>query len=147
MLNTIFGIAIGVSLAYSVVALVAAARVGRLRGREPDGFAPPVTVLKPVKGLDPGQLGNFRSIFRQDYPDYQVLFGVADLEDPAVAAIRQALAEHPEADARLVLCPARLGPNAKVSKFVRRAAEARAGPRTATDSDTRVEPDYLRRVA
>jgi ceramide glucosyltransferase len=134
-------------LAYGVVALVAAARVGRLRHREPDGFAPPVTVLKPVKGLDPDQLENFRSIFRQDYPSYQILFGVADLEDPAVPAIHQVLAEHPDADAHLVVCPDLPGPNAKVSKLHRMVTEARHEILVVSDSDTRVEPDYLRRVA
>ncbi len=147
MLETVLVIAIGVSMAYGVAALVAVARLTRLRPKRPDDFTPPVTVLKPVKGLDPGQLENFRSFFRQDYPSYQILFGVADPKDPAVPVIQQVLAEHPEADARLVLCPNLLGPNAKVSKLHQMAAEARHEILIVSDSDTRVAPDYLRHVA
>lgn len=147
MLGWLLLVLIGLSLGYGAVALVAMARLARRPGHRDEGFTPPMTILKPMKGLDPDLLENFRSFCRQDYPAYQILFGAADPEDPAVGVVRQVLAEHPEADARLVLCPEPLGPNGKVSSLQQMAARARHEILIISDSDTRVAPDYLRRVA
>jgi ceramide glucosyltransferase len=147
MLGRLLLVLIGLSFAYGAAALVAMARLACRPGRRDQGFTPPMTILKPVKGLDPDLLENFRSFCRQDYPAYQILFGAADPQDPAVGVVRQVLAEHPEADARLVLCPEPLGPNGKVSSLQQMAAQARHEFLVISDSDTRVAPDYLRRVA
>ncbi|HEY7676024.1 MAG TPA: glycosyltransferase, partial [Candidatus Methylomirabilis sp.] len=147
MLGRLLLVLIGISLGYGAAALVAMARLARRTGYRDEGFAPPMTILKPVKGMDPDLLGNLRSFCRQDYPAYQILFGAADPEDPAVGVVHQVLAEHPEADARLVLCPEPLGPNGKVSSLHQMAAQARHEILVISDSDTRVAPDYLRRVA
>jgi ceramide glucosyltransferase len=147
MLERVLLLLIGLSLGYGVVTLVAAARLARRPRHREGGSAPPVTILKPLRGLDPELLENFRSFFRQDYPEFQILFGVADAEDPAVPVVRRVLAQHPEADARLVLCAEALGPNRKVSNLHQMAALARHDILIVSDSDTRVDPDYLRRVA
>jgi ceramide glucosyltransferase len=147
MLRWLLVAAIGVSLGYSVVTLVGAARWVRRRRPRGDDFTPPVTLLKPVKGPDAELLENLRSFFRQDYPEYQILFGAADPEDPAVPVVRRVLTEHPEADAQLVLCPESLGPNAKVSTLHQMVPFARHDVLVVSDSDTRVPSDYLRQVA
>lgn len=139
--------AIGVSMGYAVVALLAAARWVRRARHQDEGSTPPVTMLKPVKGLDPDLAENLRTFFRQDYPEFQLLFGAADPADPAVPIVRQVLAEHPAVDARLVFCPEALGPNGKVSNLHQMGAFARHDLLVISDSDTRVTPTYLRRVA
>ena len=147
MLAWLLLVLIGASLAYGVVVLLAAARLGRRPHVPTEAFLPPVTILKPVKGMDTGLLENFRSFCRQDYPEYEVVFGVADPEDPAVPVIHRVIAEHPGTTARLVLCLERLGPNGKVSNLDQMAGLARHDILIVSDSDTRVEPEYLRRVA
>ena len=147
MIGRVLLVLIGLSLAYGAAALVATARFSRRPRHRDEGFTPPMTVLKPAKGLDPEFLENLRSFCRQDYPAYQILFGVADPEDPAVGVVRQVLSEHPTLDARLVICPEVIGPNGKVSKLHQMAAAARHEILVISDSDTRVPPDYLRRLA
>ncbi|HYB73412.1 MAG TPA: bacteriohopanetetrol glucosamine biosynthesis glycosyltransferase HpnI [Candidatus Sulfotelmatobacter sp.] len=147
MLGQVLLVLIGLALAYGAAALVAMARLARHPGHRDVGYTPPITILKPIKGLDPDLLGNLRSFCRQDYPAYQILFGAADPQDPALGVVRQVLAEHPDADAHLVLCPEPLGPNGKVSSLHQMAARARHEILVISDSDTRVAPDYLHRVA
>lgn len=147
MFGAVLLVLIGLSLGYAAVALVAMARLAPRLDRPDEAFTPPMTILKPVKGLDPELLENLRSFCRQDYPTYGILFGVADPQDPALGVVRQVLAEYPEADARLVPCPEAIGPNGKVSSLQQMAALARHEILVVSDSDTRVAPDYLRRVA
>jgi ceramide glucosyltransferase len=113
----------------------------------PPGFAPPVSILKPVKGLDPGMYEAFASHCRQDYPaEYELLFGVSSLDDPAVEAIERLMTEFPERSIRLVHTPERLGPNGKMGNVVQLAREARYDYLIVNDSDIRVGPRYLARV-
>ena len=110
-------------------------------------FAPPVSILKPVKGLDPGMYEAFASHCRQEYAgEYELLFGVSSLDDPAVEAIEQLRAEFPERSIRLVECPEKLGPNGKMGNVVQLAREARYDYLIVNDSDIRVGPRYLSRV-
>jgi ceramide glucosyltransferase len=110
-------------------------------------FAPGVTLLKPLKGLDPETRGCLESWFRQDYRGpVQILFGVADEKDPVCELVRQLLAEHPQANAQLVLCPEQLGPNAKVSTLVHLERLAQHDHLVVSDADTRVPPDFLAQV-
>ena len=66
-------------------------------------YTPPVTILKPLKGLDEALEENLRSFFQLDYPTFQLLFGVADLNDPAIAVVQRLMAEFPAQDARLII--------------------------------------------
>jgi ceramide glucosyltransferase len=130
------------------VAAMAAARVflAARRAALPE-FAPGVSVLKSLKGLDPGMIEAFRSHCRQSYVgEYELLFGVAKLDDPAVQAVKQLQAEFPEQTIQLVECPERLGTNGKVSTLVQLSAHARFDFLLINDSDITVSPRYLERV-
>ena len=84
-------------------------------------------MLKSLKGLDPGMMDAFRSHCRQSYAgEYELLFGVSSLDDPAAAAVKQLKIEFPERAIRLVACPERLGTNGKVSTLVQLAGSCRA---------------------
>jgi len=122
-----------------------AARRFPLHQRAADtSFAPGVTLLKPLKGLDPETRGCLESWFKQDYRGpVQRLFGVADEKDPVCEVVRQLIAEHPQANAQLVLCPEQLGPNAKVSTLVHLERLAQHDHFVVSDADTRVPPDFL----
>jgi ceramide glucosyltransferase len=107
---------------------------------------PPVSILKPLRGTDPGMYGAFRSHCLQDYPDYELVFGVADSDDPAIALVEQLRHEFPERRIQLLLCPAALGTNLKVSNLVQMLPYARHDYLLINDSDILVPPDYLRQV-
>jgi ceramide glucosyltransferase len=111
------------------------------------GPAPGVSVLKSLKGLDPGMLDAFRSHCRQSYAGaYELLFGVNTADDPAVAAVEQLKREFPERTVRVILCPERLGMNGKVSTLVQLERQARFDFLLINDSDITVGPRYLERV-
>ena len=110
------------------------------------GALPPVSILKPLKGSDPNIYESFRSHCLQDYPEYEIIFGVSDPDDPAVASVLQLKREFPERSIRLVVSPNKLGANVKVSNLEQMLPSARYPHLIVNDSDIRVEPDYLRRV-
>lgn len=110
-------------------------------------FAPPVSILKSLKGLDPGMLDAFRTHCSQDYAgEYELLFGVASLDDPAAAAVLELQREFPQRAIRLIECPERLGTNGKVSTLTQLAPHARYDYLLVNDSDITVGPQYLSRV-
>ena len=107
----------------------------------------PISVLKPVRGLDPDAYENFASFCRQQYPEFEVLFAVNDGEDPVVPVVQKLIADFPGQPIRLIVVAERLGPNTKVSNLCRLVREARHDLLVITDSDVRVEPGYLQSVA
>lgn len=110
-------------------------------------FAPGVSLLKPVKGLDKEMYAAFASHCRQQYAgEMEILFGVSTLEDPAVAAIRQLQAEFPSHAIRILECPQLLGANGKVSNLVQMLPHARHRYVLINDSDIVVSPQYLQTV-
>ncbi len=110
-------------------------------------FVPGVSLLKSLKGLDPGMMDAFRSHCRQSYAgEFELLFGVASLDDPAAAAVKELQAEFPERAIWLVECPQRLGTNGKVSTLAQLAEHARYDYLLINDSDITVSPRYLERV-
>src|SRR6266852_97333 len=134
-------------LVYYVLATLAALRFfGRERARQLPNYTPPVSVLKPVRGVDFGSHENFASFCRQEYPDYEILFAVNDDGDPAVPVIRRIIAESPERKIRLFVGAEHLGANRKVNKLARLAREAQNDVLVFTDGDVRVGPRYLREV-
>jgi ceramide glucosyltransferase len=113
----------------------------------PDGFAPGVSVLKPMKGIDARMYAGLVSHCLLDYPgEVELLFGVSSLDDPAVAEIARLRVEYPKMDIRLVECPEALGPNGKVSNLAQMLPCARFEHVVINDSDIRVSPLYLQRV-
>lgn len=119
----------------------------RRRDRPLPDHAPAVTVLKPLCGLDHGLEENLCSFCRQDYPRFQIVFGVREANDPAAAVVRRVLARFPRLDAELVVDPHVAGRNLKVSNLCNMLPRARHDILVIADSDMRVGPDYLRRVA
>src|SRR5215469_794244 len=123
------------------------ARVFRRAGRKPLApFTPPVSILKPLRGVDPQMYESFRSHCVQDYPEYEIIFGVSEADDPAVEAVEQLMREFPQCRIRLHVCPEVLGNNRKTSNLVQMLAFARYDHILINDSDIFVTPDYLRRV-
>jgi ceramide glucosyltransferase len=107
---------------------------------------PPVSILKPLKGEDPEIYESFRSHCRQEYPEYEIVFGVSDANDPAVQAVERLRQEFPDRSIQLIVCTEVLGTNTKVSNLAQMVRSARYDHFIVSDSDIRVPPDYLRRV-
>jgi ceramide glucosyltransferase len=130
------------------LASLAAARMFLRERRAPRAeFAPGVSILKSLKGLDPGMMEAFRNHCRQNYAgEFELLCGVSSLDDPAAAAVTALKAEFPELAIRLVECPERLGTNGKVSTLAQLARHARYDILLINDSDITVGPHYLERV-
>jgi ceramide glucosyltransferase len=136
-----------VGMGYFLAALMAAYVFLVQRVPTSASFAPGVSILKSLKGVDPGMLDAFRSHCTQNYAgDYELLFGVSSLDDPAVAAVEQLQREFPACPIRLIECPQRLGSNGKVSNLVQLATHARHDYLLVNDSDITVSPRYLERV-
>src|SRR6266567_6406739 len=134
-------------MGYFLAALLAAG-VFLFQRRAPlSPFAPGVTILKSLKGLDPGMMDAFRSHCRQDYAgEYELLFGISSKGDPAAAAVTELQAEFPDRSIRLIECPQRLGANGKVSTLMQLVPHARHEFLLINDSDITVSPRYLERV-
>jgi ceramide glucosyltransferase len=134
-------------MGYFIAAMIAA-RVFLSDRRKPlAAFAPGVSILKSLKGLDPGMIDAFRSHCRQTYAgEFELLFGVSSFDDPAAAAVEQLKQEFPEHTIRLIECPERLGTNGKVSTLVQLEKHAQYDFLLINDSDITVSPHYLERV-
>ncbi len=134
-------------LVYYMLATVAALRFFRReRARKLPNYTPPVSLLKPVRGLDFGTYENFASFCRLDYPEYEILFAVNDECDPAMPVIEQVMAEFPGRRVRLLVGAEDLGANRKVNKLARLAKEAQNDVLVLTDGDVRVGSNFLREV-
>ena len=133
-------------LAYYLLALWSARSFLR-RPRFPAGFAPPVSILKPLHGAEPGMLEAFTSHCRQNYPaDYEILFGVSSLDDPAVPLVQQLQADFPERSIRLIATPEVLGLNGKTSNVAQLVPHARYEHLVISDADIHVGPHELLRI-
>jgi ceramide glucosyltransferase len=132
---------------YYLVAIACAREFFLGWDRDGDDYTPPVSILKPVRGLDAGAYENFASFCRQDYARYEILFAVADEQDLAIPAIRKLIGDFPDLPIRLLIGFEALGSNDKVNKLCRLVREARHELLVISDSDIRVGPDYLERVA
>lgn len=134
---------------YYVIALFSGWRFFRKstdRSSAMSEFTPPVSILKPVRGLDPDAYDNFASFCRQDYPEYEIVFCVGDRSDPVLPVIEKVIADFPERNVRVLFGSGREATNDKVAKLARLSQEAQYETLVINDSDVRAEPDYLRRV-
>jgi ceramide glucosyltransferase len=109
-------------------------------------FTPPVSNLKPVKGLDPGAYENFASLCRQDYPEYELLFCTTDGTDPSVPIIQKLMKDFPDRQIRLLYSAGIDVINDKVAKLGLMMREAKYDHLVINDSDVRVTPDYMKTV-
>ena len=137
------------SLVYYLLCLWSAAEFLQRRksaNKSSNPSFPPVSILKPLKGLDLCMDENFRSHCLQNYPQYEIIFGVNEEDDPAVHAVKRLQAEFPHYQIRLVVCDEELGANLKVSCLAQMLRQARHEFIVVNDSDIRVAPGYLRSV-
>jgi ceramide glucosyltransferase len=147
ILQTLLFIAASLGIAYSLFSLWATITFHSGNRRKLGGdFTPPVSILKPLCGLDPHGYESLRSHCMQDYPAYEIIFGVSTLDDPAVPAVERLIREFPNVPMRLVICPNVFGMNFKVSNLLQMLPEARHSYLVINDSDIGVPPDYLRQV-
>src|ERR1700723_1183536 len=132
---------------YYFIALYSAWRYfGQPRQAAPGDFTPPVSILKPIRGIDTDAYENFSSFCQQDYPEFEILFCVSNEGDPAVPVINRAIADFPGRSIRLLIGAEEIGVSDKVNKLCRMAREALHELVIVSDSDVRVEPGFLRAV-
>jgi ceramide glucosyltransferase len=137
------------SVGYYTICLAGAARFLQDRKAVRDihtTFLPPISILKPLKGTDPEMYESFRSHCLLDYPEYEIIFGVSEEDDPAVELVRKLQTEFPQRSIQLVFCNRNLGTNRKVSNLAQMLPSARYDYLIVNDSDIRIRPDYLQRV-
>lgn len=130
---------------YGITALLAVMwrrHPSRSRPLEP----PPVTVFKPLCGAEPALYECLRSLCDQDYPRFQIIFGVRDLKDPAVAVVRTLQSEFPAIEFEIAIDPRQHGSNRKVSNLINMMPLARYDYLVIADSDVRVPRGYLSQV-
>ena len=108
---------------------------------------PPMTLLKPLHGDEPLLEQALSSVCAQDYPEFQVIFGVQDPIDPAIAIVRRLQTRFPDRNIRLVIDPSQHGRNRKISNLINMLPHARHNLLVIADSDLHCAPDYLREVA
>src|SRR5580692_945976 len=134
-------------LAYYIVAVLAALRFFIVQRKKtlPE-FRPPVSILKPVHGVDFASYENFSSFCRQNYQDYEILFCVNEMSDPAVPVIEKVMAEFPQREIRILSGATQYGTNRKVNNLALMTKEAKHAFLVQSDGDVRVGPDYLREM-
>lgn len=145
LLLIILLIASTVSCAFWLVALACLANVLKRRKSAAPEYLPLVSILKPVKGVDSGAMENFASFCTLDYPNFEILFGVANPNDPVVELVQDLKKRFPERSIRLFISEP-LGTNPKAATLHTLAAEARGEVLAICDADVRVGSDFLRRV-
>jgi ceramide glucosyltransferase len=131
---------------YSLLSIFAALRF--LAGRRPAASAlEPISILKPLAGLDPGLESNLRTCFEQDYPAFEILFAVREADDPSVAIVERLRREYPGVPTRFLITGEPPYPNAKVFSLDLMLAVAANDLVVMSDSDIRVERSLLRTIA
>src|ERR1700747_2660074 len=138
---TILGMA-AIPLIYYALVLFSAWQFFRpsRQARPLGNYTPPISNLKPIRGLDPDAYENFASFCRQDYPEYELIFCVGDREDPALPMIDRLKREFPERPIRVLFGSGRDATNDKVAKLARMVSEASHEHVVISDSDVRVRP-------
>lgn len=132
---------------YYLLAITAARRFFRSRPPISRDFAPPVSILKPVRGLDREAYENYASFCVQEYPEFEIIFGVTEATDPAVPIIEKIIHDFPQLQIRLLIGAEEFGASDKLNKLCRMVREAKHDILIVSDSDIRVDPGYLYAVA
>ena len=141
------------SIVFLGLVLVAARRYCRVARQAagavasiPESSLPPITLLKPVHGLEPRLAENVESFFRQDYPDFEIVFGARSADNAALRVVQEVRAGYPRVKCRVVLSGDPIWPNAKVFSLERMIAQSSNNYFIITDSDVEVAPEFLRNV-
>jgi ceramide glucosyltransferase len=129
--------------AYYVAVIAAAAKFFRRPSSDYSSSRPPLSILKPIRGLDRETYENYASFCRQDYPEFELLFCVGDGDDPAIPILEKIIADFPRCSIRLLIGSEPLGVSDKVNKLCRMALEARHDIILVSDSDVRVDAGFL----
>jgi ceramide glucosyltransferase len=137
---------VAASAVYQILCLRSAAHFFRTSSQPAPDFTPPVSVLKPLRGAEEWMYQALASFCAQDYPDYEIICGVQDARDPAVAMVERLRAQFPRCKVKLVVNSSRAGTSAKVSNLHNICREARHDILVLSDADARVGSDYLRAV-
>jgi ceramide glucosyltransferase len=132
------------SASYAALSLFGVVAWRRQRRGDVQTNHPPVTILKPLCGAEPGLYADLLSFCRQDYPDFEIVFGIRDEADPACLVARRLAAEFPALPISVVVNPQLHGSNRKVSNLINMLPYARHEILVMADSDALVEPGYLR---
>lgn len=134
---------------YYLLAIIAASKFfhEQARADATREFAPGISILKPIRGLDRETYENFASFCTQDYPEYEILFCVSDTNDPAAPVIERVIADFPQRPIRMLVGCEPIGASDKVNKLCRMARESRYDVLLVSDSDVRIEAGFLREVA
>ena len=149
MLEFVVLLAAAIPFVYYLLAIFSSARYfweSRKRPAENLDFTPPISNLKPIRGLDGEAYENFASFCRQDYPEYELIFCVTDQTDPSVPVIQKLIRDFPERKIRLLYSAGHTAINDKVAKLRLMEREAQYEYLVINDSDVRVDSGYLRRV-
>ena len=136
------------SLGYLFFALIAVEHFNYKKNKKTimENFQPSVTILKPIYGLDPDMLDNLRSFCQQDYPQYQVIFGIQDKNDPAFSIVEEITKEFSKLDVSYIISTERHGTNHKVSNLINMCPYVKHEYILIADSDMRVSKNFLTQV-
>ena len=136
------------SLGYLFFALIAVEHFNYKKNKKTimENFQPSVTILKPIYGLDPDMLDNLRSFCQQDYPQYQVIFGIQDKNDPAFSIVKEITKEFSKSDVSYIISTERHGTNHKVSNLINMYPYVKHEYILIADSDMRVSKNFLTQV-
>jgi ceramide glucosyltransferase len=146
-LATIIGfVSLAVAASYSILTLIAVLVWQSRKPASDPARLPPVTLLKPLCGAEPGLYEHLRGFCQQDYPKYQIVFGMRDPADPARAVVHRLVAEFPSLPIDIVVNPRLHGSNCKISNLINMLELARFDMLVMADSDAFVGPDYLAAV-
>ena len=145
--NAIFAVLALLSLALALWQWLAARRFPLHQRAAETNFAPAISLLKPLKGCDATTAESLQSWFNQNYSGQtQILFGVADADDPVCKIVQEIIAKNPKCDAQLVVCEKLAGANAKVAKLAQLEKLAKHDLILVSDADVRVPPDFLANI-
>lgn len=141
----LWGMSFGVMFFGTLVSLWHLRRKTLNPGAEKKVF--PISILKPLKGLDPGIRENLESFFNLDYPSFELLFSVADADDSVIPVVRELIQRHAGVPARLIVGDVKIGFNPKINNLIQSYEQAKHDWMLISDANTRVPSDYLRRLA
>ncbi len=146
-LSDLFLAVAAIPFIYYCIAIYSSGRYFRKPAYVPDpSFQPPVSILKPIRGLDPDAAKNLASFCRLDYPEYEIVFCVDPDDDAVLAVLAQLTSDFPQCRIRVLYGSGRVATNDKVAKLARLVSDAAYEVVVISDSDVRVRPDYLRRI-